>query len=170
MAFLDRVVCGGQTGADQAGWRAAEACGLPTGGIMPPQAWTEEGSRLDLAERYGAELLVMPFNPASHGLVAEAYKARTRLNVEKSDGTVWFGDPNSRGGGATLGACSTLCRPVLVVEAGVTKPSDMVAWIDAKGIRTLNVAGNRESKNPGIGGRFEAFLILVFTRTEREAG
>jgi Circularly permutated YpsA SLOG family len=38
---LDRVVSGGQTGADQAGWRAARAVGLATGGWMPYGFLTE---------------------------------------------------------------------------------------------------------------------------------
>jgi len=30
--MLDLIVTGGQTGADHAGWRAASAAGIPTGG------------------------------------------------------------------------------------------------------------------------------------------
>ncbi|HJT77421.1 MAG TPA: putative molybdenum carrier protein, partial [Gemmataceae bacterium] len=33
--MLERVISGGQTGADQAGLAAAKACGIPTGGWMP---------------------------------------------------------------------------------------------------------------------------------------
>ena len=33
--MLEKIVSGGQTGADQGGWRAAVACGLATGGWMP---------------------------------------------------------------------------------------------------------------------------------------
>jgi hypothetical protein len=33
--MIERVISGGQTGADQAGWRAARAAGIPTGGFMP---------------------------------------------------------------------------------------------------------------------------------------
>jgi len=29
------IISGGQTGADQAAWRAARSAGLPTGGVMP---------------------------------------------------------------------------------------------------------------------------------------
>jgi hypothetical protein len=34
-------------------------------------------------------------------------------------------------------------------------------------IRALNVAGNRESKSPGIGQRVETFLARLFRITER---
>jgi hypothetical protein len=32
----------------------------------------------------------------------------------------------------------------------------------------LNVAGNRESVNPGIGGRVEVFLMAVFAKLIKE--
>jgi hypothetical protein len=35
-------------------------------------------------------------------------------------------------------------------------------WVAEKGVRGLNVAGNRESKAPGIGDRVERFLAEVF--------
>jgi hypothetical protein len=34
-AMLERVISGGQTGADQAGLAAAKRLGVPTGGFMP---------------------------------------------------------------------------------------------------------------------------------------
>ena len=33
--MLEKIISGGQTGADQAAWRAAKAFGVPTGGWMP---------------------------------------------------------------------------------------------------------------------------------------
>jgi hypothetical protein len=38
----------------------------------------------------------------------------------------------------------------------------VVAWIRENDIKVLNVAGNRESKSPGIGLRVELFLGRVF--------
>jgi Circularly permutated YpsA SLOG family len=51
---LDRVVSGGQTGADQAGWRAARASAIDTGGWMPENFLTEAGPRPDFFEMFGA--------------------------------------------------------------------------------------------------------------------
>ena len=42
-AMIKLVISGGQSGADQAGWRAAQACDIPTGGWMPFGFLTEEG-------------------------------------------------------------------------------------------------------------------------------
>ena len=47
--MIDRVISGGQTGADQAGWRAAKASGIPTGGWMPKGFLTEDGPRPEFA-------------------------------------------------------------------------------------------------------------------------
>ena len=91
---------------------------------------------------------------------------RTRANARDSDGTVWFGDPTSPGGVATLRACHALGRPVFVVEAGTTRPSELAGWIVRQFVRTLNVAGNRESAEPGIGARVEAFLVATFRRLD----
>ena len=41
--MLEPVISGGQTGADQAGLRAAQACGIPTGDQAPRGWLTEAG-------------------------------------------------------------------------------------------------------------------------------
>jgi hypothetical protein len=52
-----------------------------------------------------------------------------------------------------------------VVEG--VKPSDVVRWLEMNVFRSLNVAGNRESSNPGIGARTERFLLDVFHQLAR---
>jgi hypothetical protein len=150
---LDRVVSGGQTGADQAGWRAARASGIATGGWMPEGFLTEAGPRPDFAEMFGA--VEMP---------GGGYPERTRANVRDSDATIWFGDPDSPGGRTTLRACTGFGRPVYLVNEVLTQPSEVAAWIEAAEVRLLNVAGNRECTEPGIGERVERFLVAVFGR------
>jgi hypothetical protein len=88
----------------------------------------------------------------------------TRANVRDSDSTVWFGNPDSPGGRTTLRACVHSGKPVMEVLDGFTGPSVMASWIEAPEIRVLNVAGNRESTEPGIGERAERFLATVFGR------
>jgi Circularly permutated YpsA SLOG family len=68
--MLDRVLSGGQTGADQAGWRSARACGLAIGGWMSLGFLTEDEPRPEFAELYGA--VEMP---------TADYPSRTRRNV-----------------------------------------------------------------------------------------
>jgi hypothetical protein len=45
-----------------------------------------------------------------------------------------------------------------------SRPSEAVAFIEAKGVRVLNVAGYRGSVAPGIGARVERFMRDVFRR------
>jgi hypothetical protein len=79
-AMLTRVISSGQTGADQAGLRAARAAGIPTGGWAPKGWLTEKGPSLWLAD-FGLVECPEP-----------GYPPRTRANVRDSDGSIWFGD------------------------------------------------------------------------------
>src|SRR4051794_27796047 len=129
-AMLERVISGGQTGVDQAGWRAARILDIPTAGWMPRGFLTEEGPRPDFAVLYDA--LEMP--------TAE-YPPRTVANVDAADGTLWLGSIASRGYRATHDAA--LARgfdyPFFIAYCDATRPSNVADWIAAKGIRTLNV-------------------------------
>lgn len=110
-----RVVSGGQTGADQAGLRAARSVGIPTGGWAPAGWMTEDGPAPRLA---------------GFGLVELAeggYPERTRANARDSTATVWFGNPDSTGGRTTLRACYRLGKPVYLVIDELTRPSDVAA-------------------------------------------
>jgi hypothetical protein len=150
---VTRIVSGGQTGADQAGLAVARRLGIPTGGTMPKGFLTEDGPRPDLAREFGLEAAPSP-----------DYPARAELNVIAADGTVIFGDARSRGSLLTAELCGRHGRPCLVVAPGepvAAAAGRLRAWLDANGIRTLNVAGNRASQAPGIGSHVEAVLGLA---------
>jgi hypothetical protein len=149
--MLEAFRSGGHSGADQGAWRAARACGLATCGWMTRGFKTEEGPCPDFAALYGAV-----------ELASDDYADRTRANVRDSDATLWFGDPGSPGGRTTLRACASIGQPTYLVIDGLTRPSDVAAWIEAEEVRVLNVAGNRESTAPGIGNRVERFMVAVF--------
>jgi Circularly permutated YpsA SLOG family len=158
--MITMIISGGQSSADQAGWRAAEACNIPTGGWMPFGFLTEEGPQRWFANVYDAR--EMP---------TASYAARTVQNVRDSDGTIWFGTTATQGAKTTLEACERMRRPVmLVTPSEVVLPSDVVQWLRQNPqIKCLNIAGNRESKNPGIGERVERFLVAVFERMTADA-
>jgi hypothetical protein len=103
--MLERVVSVGQTGAEQAGWRAARACGIATGGWIPRGFLTEDGPRPELADRYGAREM-----PTS------SYPERTFANARDSDATLWFGSIDAPGVRATIEACRQLSQSCLRVE------------------------------------------------------
>lgn len=165
--MLEKVISGGQTGADQAGWRAAKALGIPTGGWMPKRFRTETPDGLgwgeahpEFAELYGAR---------EHPLAD--YPPRTDANARDSDLTIWLdGGPHCIGGGDRRGFYRTRKS---VVEWGkeyvITgwseidpTPEELVGQIRKYSPKVINIAGNRESKAPGIGEWAEAYLIEVF--------
>jgi hypothetical protein len=156
--MLLRVISGGQTGVDQAAWRAARVAGIPTGGTMLQGFLTEEGPRPDLAAEFEAHELDRPGDPA-----------RTEANVRAADGTLWIGDSNSHGGRLMSEWCSRLRKTSVVVmlDGVAIEPSVIARWIVTQNIRILNVAGNRESKAPGIGLLAEAYLAKLFAITQR---
>ncbi len=157
--MLEKIISGGQRGADRAGLEAARALGLKTGGVAP------RGWRVRLPDGQDAA------DPdlADFGLVPHAtssYPARTRLNVERSDGTVWFGYELAPGGKLTIGHCKKVGRPCIVNPT----PEQLAAWVEANGIKTLNVAGNRESSfNPDISQRVFQALVRAFGSAEQVA-
>jgi Circularly permutated YpsA SLOG family len=148
--MLDRVISGGQTGADQAGWRAARASGLATGGWMPLGFLTEAGPRPEFAGLYGATEM-----PTADDV------ARTWQNASESTASLWFGRLDAPGSWTTHRAASDHGRSILDVT-GRIGPADVARWLRMNGFRTLNVAGDRESGGRGIGARVERFMLAVF--------
>jgi hypothetical protein len=147
---LGKVISGGQTGADQAGLRAARAAGIPTGGCAPKGWLTEEGPAPWLAEYGLNECLEL------------GYPARTAANARDSDGTIWFGSPDSSGYAATIRTCTRFGKSYLIVSEGVTTPRHVTEWMETNRIRVVNIAGNRESNIPGLDRRVEEFLGRLF--------
>jgi hypothetical protein len=146
---LTLVISGGQTGADQAGLRAAKALGFKTGGYAPKEFMTEEGPAPWLAD---------------YGLVEHSdldYHARTELNVLVSDGTVVFGY-RSQGSNLTERICQENGKPCLWLK-DYAKDKNVIMkfrlWVARNDIKTINIAGNRESRTRGIGKSVERFLL-----------
>jgi Circularly permutated YpsA SLOG family len=76
LKMLRKIISGGQSGADRAGLDFAIATGLEHGGYVPRGRKAGDGR---IADRYN---LVE--------LTTSSYPARTRRNIEESDGTVIF--------------------------------------------------------------------------------
>lgn len=157
--MLSKVISGGQTGADQGGWRAAKGAGLQTAGWMPRGFMTEDGPRPEFADMYGAR---------AHQ--SASYRDRTMANAMEADGTLIFnhGSTFSPGTLLAMGCCGESGRPFLIVVIHRQRwkpsldPDDVVSWMRQFHVATLNVAGNRESKARGIGRWAEGYLGKVF--------
>ncbi len=151
-----RIVSGGQTGADRAALDAAMALGLSCGGWCPHGRRAEDGV---LPARY----------PLQETPLAD-YAQRTSWNVRDSDGTLLLAwGPLNGGTGETLAQAQRLGRPVLTLDPRTADVAALRAWMAAHAIGTLNVAGPRESKAPGIYAAGRAFLERAL-RPERSGG
>ncbi len=156
--MLARIISGGETGANQSGWRAAKAFGVATAGWMHKGFLTNQGAHPEFAEEFAAAELPTDTEPA-----------RAECNVRNSDATLWFGETMTSMAQATVEACHRFGKPCLPVYPGAAfEPSHVAAWIAENQIRTLNVAGNCEIEEPGIGNRVEQFLGKVLEQLGHE--
>lgn len=155
--IIARIISGGQTGADQAGLFAAHDYKIPTGGFAPQSYMTEEGPDSTL-KRLGLKQTKSP-----------NYPVRTKLNVTNSDLTILFELKRSDGGTKLTGRyCRELAKPLIRVHnlswyARMAVKKDLFLFskqLDKKLI--INVAGPRESKNPGIERKIYYFLAGLF--------
>lgn len=157
MGKLVKVISGFQTGSDQAAIRAAKKVGIPTGGWLPKGWLTEEGPRPEFAELYGATEHSSP-----------AYPPRTHKNAADADMTLWLGRTGSPGYWCTKKGCDLAKKPFR--EYTEPFPTHLMFYVVDQ-IKSrfpdrdycLNLAGPRESTQPGVGERAEAFLVELFT-------
>ena len=90
--MIEKLITGGQSGAEQEAWASARRAGVATGGYMPRGFATEDGANPRLGALYGA--IEFPLDDAT----------RSRANLRRADALLWLGDPltdevrGSRGG------------------------------------------------------------------------
>jgi len=137
--MLRKIASGGQTGVDRAALDAALGCGFPCGGWCPKGRLAEDGA-------------IPPLYPLRETPDPD-YAQRTMWNVRDSDGTlVLTWGPPTEGTAFTIDVARSLHKECLVIdladETGTVQ--DVWTWIQANGIRVLNVAGPRASKSPEI--------------------
>ncbi|MEM1295056.1 MAG: putative molybdenum carrier protein [Verrucomicrobiota bacterium] len=137
---LERIVSGGQTGADRAGLDWALDHGIPHGGWCPQGRRAEDGpisTRYELTETAESK-----------------YHVRTRLNVEDSDGTAIFGLAAELTGGSALTRefAQQFLKPWIHISQAATKDAAMALrrFLIENSVHTLNIAGPRASSEFGI--------------------
>lgn len=156
--LVDTIVSGGQAGADRAALDWALEHNYQHGGWCPKGRKAEDGV---IDRRYGLR-----------ETDSDGYRQRTKLNVRDSDGTLIVNIGELGGGSlATLNFCHSMDKPVLVapLDDGVTPVvvRQVIGWVREEPIATLNVAGPRESKRPGIY-RLTRKLLDAVASTSRE--
>jgi hypothetical protein len=148
---LTRIMSGGQTGVDRAALDVALELGIPCGGWCPQGRRAEDGP---IDGRY--PLTETPW---------WGYPQRTEWNVRDSDGTLILtrGEPD-RGTALTAELAAAMNKPYLVMDLEDRPDVAAVrAWLETQGIRVLNVAGPRESSQPGIQAEAVRFLREVLS-------
>lgn len=138
---LKKIISGGQTGADAGALLAGRELGLETGGFAP-QGWlTEDGPQEERLRALGLSECDEP-----------GYPARTRRNVVAAEGTLIVGPHRTGGTRLTFDIATELQKPVFRIARTIGSPpiAEFRNWLAVHNIKTLNVAGPRESENPGI--------------------
>ena len=140
--MLARIHSGGQTGADIAALELAVEKGFPHGGWCPKGRRSLAGPIPDCFE-----LKETP---------SDDYLQRTEWNVRDTDGTVVFTLSEEATGGSlkTIDYTRKHQKPCLHLSQSDQQlesfTNRLLDFIGEHGIETLNVAGSRESKEPGI--------------------
>jgi hypothetical protein len=137
---VTKIISGGQTGADRGGLEAGRRLGVETGGTAPLNYRTEKGSDHTLRD-FGLDTDT-----------SSDWKPRTIKNIQNSDATVVIGNASSPGSRLTVNTARQQGKPVLVLSGkDVNRDAQVLReFLDKNSVDVLNVAGNRESGNPGL--------------------
>lgn len=142
--MIEKLISGGQTGTDIAALDTALRFDFPHG------SWCPKG-RKNLEGTIPARYLLIETPSAS-------YLQRTEWNVRDSDGTVVCTLAETVTGGSlrTIGFARKHGKPCLHLSRNVgrfgyrDRSEFLQRFVEEHGIKILNVAGSRESKEPGI--------------------
>jgi len=139
--MIDKIISGGQTGADRAALDVAIEFGLPHGGWIQKGRKTEDGRLPDKYRLKETKTL--------------NYPQRTELNIVDSDGTLIISHGKLTGGSQrTQSLAHKHRKPCLHIdlhEIDEPKAVQIISsWIELRRIKTLNIAGPQASKDPHI--------------------
>lgn len=146
---IEKIVSGGQTGADRAAFDFALANGIGTGGFIPKGRIAEDGlipfHYLNLTETDSADLAV-----------------RTELNALHSDATLIFSHGRLTGGSLlTRQLVEKNSKPFLHIDLNIEHTDSVAEWLASHPITILNIAGSRASEDRLIYTHTKAFLLKL---------
>jgi hypothetical protein len=145
------IVSGGQTGVDRAALDVAMELGLPCSGWCPRGRRAEDGP---IPAHYPLDETPSP-----------AYPVRTRWNIRDSDATlVLTRGKADRGTALTSALAQRMRKPLLVLDLREPVPLPVVRqWLFDNAVNVVNIAGPRESSQPGIYAQTVEVLRGLFT-------
>jgi len=188
---LEKIISGGQTGADQAALNSARKAFICTGGTAPPGFMTSKGPDRFL-RTFG--LVALERNGTRNRTpLSGFYVQRSQKNINDSDGTIAFRTRQSKGTDLSISFCFTgnwklinikkvntepsKYKPILVLSECVEEGHEnnliyyasafnqVVDFLVKHKIKILNICGHRtETFDKKFGDRVELFLDYVFTR------
>lgn len=139
--MIEKIISGGQTGADMAALDTAIDHEIPHGGWLPKGRLTENGP---LPEKYQLQ-----------EMATENNEDRTEKNILAADATLIVSHGRLKGGTELTGKLAQKhCKPLLHIDMSKMSVAYatrlLVIWLQGNGVRVLNVAGPRESEDPLI--------------------
>ena len=152
--MIKKIISSGQTEPGRAGLDIAIELGIQHGG------WTSKGRRAQ------AEKLTGRYNLQETGNIG--FPQSAELNILESDGTLMLNYGEPPGGSEPIQQTSKKHhRPCLYIdldEIGEAKAVQIIsAWIEARRIKTLNVAGLRGDGGPEIYEATKRILITILS-------
>jgi hypothetical protein len=135
---IERIISGGQTGADRAALDWAIRHGITHGGWCPKGRRALDGVIADCYQLQEA--------------TSKDYVQRTKLNVRDSDATLVITLKSELTGGSllTLNHAKKIGKPCLHLHPGIEWREALREFLTEKSICVLNVAGSRGSSAKGI--------------------
>lgn len=139
--FPRKIVSGGQTGADRAALDWAITHHIAHGGWCPKGRLAADG--------------LLPLCYQLRETESAGYRQRTKRNVQDSDATLIFNIGELEGGTQqTVRFAVTLKKPHRVFQLDQRElpaiAGEIVEWLKQDQFASLNIAGPREEKRPGI--------------------
>lgn len=142
-SMLEKIISGGQTGVDRAALDAAIKLNISHGG------WCPKGRKAELGEVIACHYQLRETD-------SDDYSVRTILNIKDADGTLIFVPslPVTTNDGTilTIQGVKKSKKPYLILDLSKEDNLDneINTWLEKYNIKTLNIAGPRESQSPGI--------------------
>ncbi len=135
---IHKIISGGQSGVDRSALDFSLQNNINCGGWCPNGRWAEDGiipSKYPLVETVETETIY-----------------RTMKNIESSNGTlILYNKSMDKGTKQTLNYAQKLNVPVLNIDLSKKISENILQnWIRTHKLKTLNIAGPRESNSPGI--------------------
>lgn len=124
--------------------------GIATAGFCPKGRKAEDGP-------------IDPKYPLTETKTAN-YRERTRLNILHSDATlIIYSHTMDKGTALTANLCNEMNRTHLMIDLDKTfELRNFKTWLKKENIKTLNIAGPRESHTKGIYEEALSFLFFIF--------